>query len=443
MPMNPNPRSSAKTAALRGLSLLALLITVGSVACGNGSEAGPSSGGSPSGGSPSGGTASGGTSSGGTAPGSAGAPTGGVNAGGSAGSLPGTAGNGASGGGTGGAAAVGGQPAGGGGSSAGASSGGTAGAGGQPTGGGGSTAGAPSGGAAGAGGSEAGRSKGCGTTSTITFGSAPNGTGAGGSVKIGNRNFIMRLPDNYDKSKPYWLIFGFHWRGGSANDVDSGGDNRYNMAHYGLQKLSKNGAIFVAPDGLGGGWGNNGGEDLKFVDDMVKLVGDNYCVDTKHVFANGFSYGGGMSYALACSRTDVFKAVAIYNGAVLSGCEGGTKPIAYWQMHGLTDGTLGIAPARTMRDRFVQNNGCTAQSPPEPPQPPPYLATGGHICTNYTGCSSGHPLRWCAHQSGHGNAVVDGTADLFHRCANPGMTCSDTCKCSWVPEDVWTFFNSL
>ena len=303
-----------------------------------------------------------------------------------------------------------------------------------------SMAGAPSGGSGG-GGSVAARSNGCGKTSTLTFGSAPNGTGAGGSAKIGNRSFIVRLPDNYDKDKPYWLIFGFHWRGGSGGDVDSGGDNKYNMAHYGLQKLSKNGAIFVAPDGIGGGWADSG--DMKFVDDMVKLIEDNYCVDTKHLFANGFSFGGGMSYALACDRADVFRAVAIYNGAVLSGCKDGNKPIAYWQMHGLTDGTLGIAAARTMRDQFAKNNGCTAQSPPEPPRPPPYLVNGGHVCTDYSGCSSGHPLRWCAHQSGHGNAIVDGTDSLYNTCMNPGKTCSDTCRCTWVPEDVWKFFNAL
>jgi len=291
------------------------------------------------------------------------------------------------------------------------------------------------------GGSGSGRSAGCGKASTLTLGSVPAGTGTGGSAKIGNRSFIVRLPDSYDKDKPYWLFFGFHWRGGSAADVDSGGDNKYNMAHYGLQKLSKNGAIFVAPDGIGGGWADSG--DMKFVDDMVKLIEDNYCVDTKHLFANGFSFGGGMSYALACDRSDVFKAVGIYDGAVLSGCKDGKKPIAYWQMHGLTDSTLGIAAARTMRDQFAKNNGCTAQSPPEPPQPPPYLATGGHVCTDFSGCSSGYPLRWCTHQSGHGNAVVDGTADLYNKCMNPGMTCSDTCRCTWVPEDVWKFFSAL
>ena len=406
------------------------LMTV--AACAPAADVSGSGGATASGGASSGGTsATGGAGSGG-ATGSGGAASGGANASGGARSGGATASGGAA---SGGATRSGGAP-GSGGNAAGA-------AGATATGGAsGSTGGAGGGGVAM-------RSAGCGKTSTLTFTTVPGesgqnvGTGMGGYVKIGNRGFAMRLPDNYDKDKPYWLIFGFHWNGGNAKEVDTGGSNLYNMAHFGLQKLSKNGAIFVAPDGLNGGWGNSGGQDLKFVDDMVKLIGDNYCVDTTHLFANGFSYGGGMSYAIACGRAKVFRGVAIYNGAVLSGCEGGADPIAYWQMAGLADTTCTVRQGEDMRDRFVKNNGCTAQSPPKPPQAPPYLATGGHICTNYTGCSSGHPIRWCVHQSGHGNAVVDGTGDLFHMCANPGRTCSDSCKCSWVPEDVWTWMNSL
>ncbi len=330
------------------------------------------------------------------------------------------------------------------------------GSGGSVTAGNGGTAGAASGGSgggagvAGAGGSSGvGRSDGCKKTSTLTFGTVPGesgqnvGHGAGGYVKVGDRGFALRLPDNYNNDKPYWLVFGFHWNGGNSKEVDTGGSNGYNMAHFGLQKLSENGAIFVAPDGLSAGWANSGGRDLEFVDAILKLVQDNYCVDTKHIFANGFSYGGGMSYAIACARAEVFRGVAIYNGAQLSGCEGGTKPIAYWQMAGLTDNVCTIGAGRQMRDKFVANNGCTPQSPPEPPQPGPYLNPGGHICTTYSGCSSGYPLRWCAHQSGHGNAIVDGTSDLFHGCATPPKMCSDTCPCSWVPGDVWSFFKSL
>jgi len=313
---------------------------------------------------------------------------------------------------------------------------------------GGAAAGGAAAGGAAAGGA-VGRSAGCGQTSTVTFGQVPGesgqnvGTGAGGYVKIGSRGFAMRLPDNYDKSHPYWLIFGFHWNGGSAKEVDTGGSNGYNMAHFGLQKLSKNGAIFVAPDGLNAGWANSGGQDLKFVDDMLKLIEDNYCVDTSHVLTNGFSYGGGMSYEIACARAKIFRAAAIYEGAQLSGCDGGNDPIALWQMVGLTDTTCPMNLATPIRDRFVKNNGCSVQSPPQPPNPPPYSSSGGHVCTDYSGCSAGHPLRWCVHQSGHGNAVVDGTADLYNSCASAPKTCSSTCPCTWVPDDVWKFFTSL
>ncbi len=183
--------------------------------------------------------------------------------------------------------------------------------------------------------------------------------------------------------------------------------------------------------------------DLRFVDATVKLIEENYCVDKSRIFANGFSYGGGMSYAIACGLAKVFRGVAVYNGAVISGCDGGNDPIAYWQMAGLTDGTCTIDMAKPMRDRFVTNNSCTPQDPPSPPQPPPYLNPGGHICTDYAGCSDKYPVRWCVHQSGHGNAVVDGTSDLWNSCATAPRTCSDECQCTWVPEDVWSFFSSL
>lgn len=301
-------------------------------------------------------------------------------------------------------------------------------------------------------------SAGCGKTSAITFGAVPNqdpnaepgsghtlGHGVGGYVTIQSsgkaRNFTMRLSDNYDPNQPAWLIFTFHTGGGNVYGIDNGGNNGSVMAYFGLQRLSDKPAIFVAPEGLKGGWGNSNGEDLKFVDEIVSLIEANYCVDRSRIFAQGVAWGGGMTYAIACARAKVFRGVVIYEGAVFSGCDNGNDPIAYWQMAGLTDNTCTIDTASAMRDQFAKNNGCTipVTEPPQPPQPPPYLNPGGHICTDYTGCSNGHPLRWCVHQSGLGNAVVDGTSDLFNTCATAPRTCSATCPCSWVPEDVWAW----
>ena len=44
-----------------------------------------------------------------------------------------------------------------------------------------------------------------------------------------------------------------------------------------------------------------------------------------------------MSYAVACARPAVFRAVAFLSGANLSGCSPGTQPVAYLGLHGTHD----------------------------------------------------------------------------------------------------------
>ncbi|MEU4619594.1 ricin-type beta-trefoil lectin domain protein [Actinoplanes sp. NPDC023801] len=238
------------------------------------------------------------------------------------------------------------------------------------------------------------------------------------------RSYILRIPDGYDMNRPYRLVFGFHWNGGTAGDIDSGGTSGYPWSYYGLRALSGNSAIFVAPQGLNNGWANSGGEDVTFVDAMLAQIEAALCVDTAQRFAGGFSYGGGMSYALACARPAVFRAVAVYAGGQLSGCNGGTQPVAYIGLHGLRDPVLNISQGRSLRDRFVRNNGCTPQNPPEP-------ARGSltHTVTTYTGCRSGYPVTWAAYDAGHTPGPVDGSAGDFE----PGER-------SWTRAVVWNFF---
>lgn len=204
-------------------------------------------------------------------------------------------------------------------------------------------------------------SSGCGKTPTLTSGT--HTILSGGK----NRNFILRIPDGYDRNRPYRLVFGFHWLGGTSTDVATGRTvETGTWAYYGLQRLANNSTVFVAPQGLNNGWANTGGEDVTFVDDMLRRLEADLCVDTTQRFALGFSYGAAMSYALACSRATVFRAVAVQSGGLLSGCSGGTQPIAYLGVHGLRDNVLGISGGRALRDRFVTNNGCTPRTRPSP-----------------------------------------------------------------------------
>lgn len=108
------------------------------------------------------------------------------------------------------------------------------------------------------------------------------------------RQYILQLPANYNASTSYKLIFGYHWRGGTMNDVAPG--------YYGLRDLARETAIFVAPQGLNNGWANSAGEDLTFTNQMLDYITSNACVDKDQVFSTGWSYGGAMTFELACSR---------------------------------------------------------------------------------------------------------------------------------------------
>ena len=106
-------------------------------------------------------------------------------------------------------------------------------------------------------------------------------------------------------------------------------------------------------------------------------------------------------------------------------------------MHGWT------SESRQCRPR--SKTGTASQEPPQPPTPGQYINPGGHICTNYTDARRA-PVRWCADQSGHGNATTDGTSSLYDECANvthrtPTGNCSPGCPCTWTPDDIWTWLN--
>jgi len=300
--------------------------------------------------------------------------------------------------------------------SAGASSGGAATAGASSGGGG---TGGSSGGSAGsggvAGGGSVGKSAGCGKTPTIAG-------GANNPITIqsnGARQYLLRVPSNYDSTHPYRLVIAYHESGASAKAVWG-----YNF--YKLWDLANDSTIFVAPDGLNGGWSNTNGNDVAFTDAILAQLEADRCIDTTRIFATGFSFGGAMSIAIACARADVFRGVAFFSGANLSGCQGGTTPIAYYasqasQDHGSLPADSPIA-GEVIQAKFAAVNGCTAQDAPIP-------ATGSgkpHICTKYQGCSAGHPVEYCGFDGPHGWQPVD-----------PGQATS------WDPPEAWSFITQF
>jgi len=231
-----------------------------------------------------------------------------------------------------------------------------------------------------------------------------------GVQNIDGREYTLKIPDNYDSSNPYRLVFGFHWRGGSMNDVVNGNSV---PKWYGLDTLSEGSAILVAPNGIDNGWANGGGSDIAFVDAIIKQVEADLCVDQTQRFATGFSYGAGMSYSIACSRAGEFRAVAPIAGGLISGCDGGNDPIAYLGIHGVSDNVLPIDMGKSLVNTFVKTNGCQAK---EIVQPAP--GSGQNVRTDFEGCSK--PVSFIAWDGGHVGAPAG----------------------DFAPQATWEFFTS-
>lgn len=272
-----------------------------------------------------------------------------------------------------------------------------------------------------------GQSSGCGTTPKLQKSILPPNTKLNYNtviVKGQSRRYLLWYPDNYDNTHPYRLVICYHWFSGSASqvfDCKTEGISCYTtqVPFFNLLNLANNSTIFVAPDGIDAGWANTNGRDLEFTDSILTQVKSNFCIDTTRIFACGFSYGGAMSYAIACNRAPIFRAVAVYAGGAMSGGSNAKIPIAYYGAHGISDG--GIASGRAARDHFVEVNGCTAQNPPEP-----VSGSGTHICTSYSGCSDGHPVRWCAFDGGHDPSPKDRGQST-----------------TWNAQETWNFFTQF
>ncbi|KAI0411271.1 carbohydrate esterase family 1 protein [Xylaria grammica] len=237
-----------------------------------------------------------------------------------------------------------------------------------------------------------------------------------------SRTFYVNTPQNYDKDHPYRLILTLHALGGTASQVVAGTGGYY--AWYGIPPFVNDtvNAIYVAPDGLNNGWANQGGEDVTFLSQLITSVEADLCVDQNLRFSTGFSYGGAMSYALACSMGQDIRAVAVLSGnPQISGCADGSKPVAYYGQHGVSDQVLPISGGREMRDRFIKNNGCTAQTAEEPS-----AGSGKYMKTTFSNCLADHPVVWVAFDGPHTPTPLENAAGK-----------------SFTPSETWAFFSQF
>jgi pimeloyl-ACP methyl ester carboxylesterase len=294
--------------------------------------------------------------------------------------------------------------AGGSGATAGGSGGGNAGAG-QGGASGGMTGSAGAGGSTAAGGTggagAVAKSDGCGHARTLKSGAITLQSGGQ------SRKYTLRVPDNYDQARPYRLILGFHGATGNSGQVAP--------SFFGLWSLSEGSTLFIAPDAVGGIWSSD--TDVVFVNDILKQVKADLCIDTSRVELEGFSQGGAMAWTLACAQpSGVFRAAVVHSGGGLAR-PATCAPIAF--MSSLGQQESNGAGQTSNSDFFAKQNGCQVAALAKAPG-------GGHACADYAGCSAGHATRWCDYDGGHTPSPSDAGQNM-----------------SWMPQEVWTFLKQF
>ncbi len=251
------------------------------------------------------------------------------------------------------------------------------------------------------GGTEAAPSAGCDSPAGLTSG--PASIDVDGTM----RDYILLLPDDYDPSHPYKLIFGFHPWGGSAEQTER-------MGYFGLEEVSGGQAILVAPEGLdfqgnGLGWGNEGGQDVAFYTAMRDLFTSELCVDQNRIFSTGFSFGAMFSFTLGCTQDSMIRAIAPQAGnAMVAGCENGERSVATMAFIGTEDSL--IDGHRQAVQTFVGRNGCSTEAVTLGTSWCDGLDSQFEPCTcvEYPDCKEGQPVIECEYNAGHNFAPDSG-----------------------------------
>ncbi len=253
-------------------------------------------------------------------------------------------------------------------------------------------------------------STGCGNAPTLMNSPSPNMSNYNTLTSGGaQRRYLLRLPEDYDNTHPHRLILGFHGATNRATDVSG------NPAYFGLSELAQGSTIFVAPEAVDGIWSAD--SDVTLVDDILEQVEADLCIDTTRVIIQGFSQGGAMVRTLACERPGVFRAAVAHSAGGLA-LPNDCDAIPYLGSLGLQEnGNGGGQGGQT--DPFATWAGCSIETLPSAPN-------GGHVCSDYSGCSDGNPVRWCSFDGPHTPLPNDAGQNS-----------------SWMPAEVWEFLSQF
>ena len=222
-----------------------------------------------------------------------------------------------------------------------------------------------------------------------------NGSLVSSGVK---RKYLLYVPKSYNPARPVPLVISIHgYAEWPAHQME--------QSHWNTL-AEQYGFIVVYPSGLGlpKRWRIGGIPDrpsspqpeVAFLSALIDKLAGQYNIDPARIYANGFSNGGGMSFALACQLSERIAAFGSVAGAYLlpwDECHT-ARPVPGILFHGTADPVvpylggpsssfkLPFPPVPDWVEALSQNNGCA--------DPPRALPASGKVSgVSYDGGTDG------------------------------------------------------
>jgi polyhydroxybutyrate depolymerase len=183
------------------------------------------------------------------------------------------------------------------------------------------------------------------------------------------RTFLVHLAPSYGL-QPQPVVINYHGYDNTAQRTAQ----HTNMG----AEADKAGFILVFPQAVdsppswNAGIGHLGptgdADDVQFTRDLISYLRNNYCLDTRRIYATGYSEGGGLAYRVACELSDQIAAFATVEGAfyhIPGGCNP-SRPIPFLEIHGQADQLApyngnpgsGMASVQTMLNLWLAIDHC-------------------------------------------------------------------------------------
>lgn len=224
----------------------------------------------------------------------------------------------------------------------------------------------------------------------ITSGDALSGSTS--LPAIGGYEYAVHVPKGYDCHLPTPILYGLHGLGMNGYSFNVAGSSTPMRPGGLVAKADEAGFILVMPTGMG-----PTADAVQAIRDIFKNLDTHLNIDHKRVYATGHSFGGALSYWLACTAADVFTAVAPNAWTMTPTPCDPAQPVSVLASDGDQDtiapGGGDLTPAITA---LVAADGCSAM---ETPATVP--ASGGDTtCVTHGGCKGGVEVTACIIKGG-------------------------------------------